>query len=66
LNVQILENSMENQLTYQIVKIERKIEYIKSTNSSNLLRNFISLKLRNWENSRENYVHSMYSSFGFI
>ena len=43
--------SMENQWTYQIVKV-----YIRCTESLNLLRNLILLKVQNIENSMEKYV----------
>ena len=51
LNVEIQEKSMENQLTYQIVKVN-----IICTDSLDLLRNLTSLKVQNNENSMEKYV----------
>ena len=51
MNVEIQEKSMENQWTYQIVKV-----YIRCTDSLALLRNLISLKVQNNENSMEKYV----------
>ena len=42
---------MENQWTYQIVKV-----YIGCTDSLDLLRNLILLKVQNIENSMEKYV----------
>ena len=57
LNVQIHENSMENQWMYEIVKIQWKIVYIRCIDSPDLVRNLISLKVQNHENSMENYVH---------
>ena len=47
----ILEKSMENQWTYQIVKV-----YIRCTDRLDLLRNLIFLKVQNIENSMEKYV----------
>ena len=55
-SVQILENSMENQWTYQIMKIQWKIVYIRYIDSLGLVKNLISLKVQNHENSMENYV----------
>ena len=52
LNVEILEKLMENQWTYQIVKV-----YIRCTDSLDLLRNLILLKVQNNKNSMEKYVH---------
>ena len=51
LNVEILEKLMENQWTYQILKV-----YIRCTDSLDLLRNLILLKVQNNENSMEKYV----------
>ena len=42
---------------YQIVKIQWKVVYIRCANILDLLRNLISLKVQNHENSRENCVH---------
>ena len=47
----------QNCWTYQIVKIQWKIMYIRCSNILDLLRNLISLKVQNRENSRENCVH---------
>ena len=59
LNVQNCEILMENRncWTYEIVKIQWKVVYIRCTNIPDLLRNLISLKVQNCENSRENCVH---------
>ena len=58
LNVQNREILMENRncWTYQIVKIQWKIVYIRRTNILDLLRNLISLKVQNNENSMEKYA----------
>ena len=47
----ILEKSMENQWTYQIVKM-----YIRCIDRLDVLRNLISLKVQINENSMEKYV----------
>jgi len=57
LNVKIHENLMENRRTFQIVKIQWKNVYIRCTNILDMLRNLISLKVQNRENSKENCVH---------
>ena len=49
LNVQIRQNSMKNRRTYQIIKIQGKIMYIRCTNTPNLLTNLFSLKVQNCE-----------------
>ena len=58
LNIQNREILMENQncWTYQIVKIQWKVVYIRCTNILDLLRNLILLKVQNNENSMEKYV----------
>ena len=66
LNVQVRENSMENQRMYQTMKIQLKIVYVRCTSSPNLLTNLFSLKIQNRENSTENIVHLMYRSLGFV
>ena len=65
MNVQVRENSMENQRMYQTMKIQLKIVYVRCTNSPDLLTNLFSLKIQNRENSMENSVHLMYRSLGF-
>ena len=66
MNVQVHENSMENQRIYQIVKNQWKIVYIRCTNSLDLVTNLFSLKIQNHENSMENSVHLMYRLLGFV
>ena len=59
LNVQNCEILMEHQncWTYQSVKIQWKVVYIRCTNIRDLLRNLISLKVQNCESSFSYCVH---------
>ena len=56
LNVKIRENWMENQWRNQIMKSGCKIVCIRYIDSSDKLRNLISLIVQNYENSMGNYV----------
>ena len=51
---------------YEIVKIQRKIKYIRWTDSPNTWENSYSLNVRYRKNSIENYVHLMKRMFRFV
>ena len=59
MNVPNHENLMENCVhqMYRQSRLVEKFDFVKNTDSLDLLRNLILLKIQNCENSMENYVH---------